>query len=116
MRSVLGQREHDTSTASGSEFELLHHMQEALLPRPEIGYDLYPASGRRVPDFIWPDLHKAVEVDGIDAHNSADRLDEDLARQNELMDLGLEIRRFSARQVRRDPAGVIHQIRQFLAA
>jgi very-short-patch-repair endonuclease len=116
LRGVLAQREHDTSTDSGSEFELLYHMQKGMLPRPELGFELFPASGRRVPDFIWPDLGKSVEVDGIDAHDSADKLDDDLVRQNELMDLGLEIRRFSARQVRRDPEGVVEQIRQFLAA
>lgn len=116
MRGVLRDRVHDTATDSGSEFELLYYMQKASLPRPELGFELYPASGRRIPDFIWPDRNKAVEVDGIDAHNSAEGLDDDLQRQNELMDLGLEIRRFSARQIRRDPKGVVAQIRQFLEA
>jgi len=116
MRRVLRERVHETPTDSGSEFELLYHMQRAVIPRPELGFELYPTNGRRVPDFIWPDRNKAVEVDGIDAHISADKLDDDLQRQNELMDLGLEIRRFSARRVRRDPRGVIEQIRQFLEA
>ncbi|HEX6220161.1 MAG TPA: DUF559 domain-containing protein, partial [Acidimicrobiia bacterium] len=116
MREVLRQRVHDTATDSGSEFELLYHMQKALLPRPELGYELFADSGRRVPDFIWPGRGKAVEVDGIDAHSSADRLDDDLTRQNDLMDVGLQIRRFSARQIRRDPTGVVDQIRQFLEA
>jgi very-short-patch-repair endonuclease len=31
------------------------------------------------------------------------------------MDLGLEIRRFSARKIRRDPSGVVEEIRRFLA-
>lgn len=116
MRQVLRERVHDTATDSGSEFELLYHMQKASLPRPELGFELHPANGRRVPDFIWPDRNKAVEVDGVDAHASADRLDDDLQRQNELMDLGLEIRRFSARRIRRDPRGVVEDIRRFLAA
>lgn len=116
MRLVLRQRVHDTATDSGSEFELLYHMQKALLPKPELGFELFAASGRRVPDFIWPDRGKAIEVDGVDAHDSADRLDDDLMRQNELMDLGLEIRRFSGRRIRRDPVGVVEQIRQFLEA
>lgn len=114
LRNVLRQRAHDTATGSGSEFELLYHMQQGLLPRPELGFELYPDGDRRIPDFIWPDRGKAVEVDGIDAHSSADRLDDDLRRQNQLMDLGLEIRRFSARQIRRDPSGVVAEIRQFL--
>ena len=114
MRRVLRERLNDTATDSGSEFELLYHMQKALLPKPELGFEMFTQNGRRVPDFIWPDRGKAVEVDGVDAHNSADRLDDDLSRQNDLMDLGLEIRRFSGRQIRRDPTGVVEQIRQFL--
>jgi len=114
MRGVLRERVHDTATGSGSEFELLYHMQRALLPRPELGYELFPQGERRLPDFVWPDLGKAVEVDGVDAHSSSDRLDDDLVRQNQLMDLGLELRRFSARRVRRDPGGVVEEIRRFL--
>lgn len=116
LRRVLRQRAQDTATDSASEYELLHHMQKAQLPNPELGFELYPANGRRVPDFIWPDRGKAVEVDGVDAHSSADRLEDDLRRQNELMDLGLELRRFSAREIRRNPKGVVEQIRRFLAA
>jgi very-short-patch-repair endonuclease len=66
-------------------------------------------------DFYWPTLNKAVEIDGIDAHDSADKLDHDLQRQNKLMDLGVELRRFSARQVRRDPSGFVADVRRFLA-
>jgi hypothetical protein len=114
LRWVIQERLHDTATGSGSELELLYHMQMAFLPRPQLQYPLSPANGRRVPDFYWPDRHKAVEVDGVDAHSSADQLDEDLKRQNELMDMGIELRRFSAREVRRNPQGVVTQIRQFL--
>ncbi|MGH8946050.1 MAG: DUF559 domain-containing protein [Acidimicrobiia bacterium] len=114
LRWVIRERLHDTATGSGSEFELLYHMQMDFLPRPELQYPLFPLKGRRVPDFYWPDKRKAVEVDGVDAHSSADRLDDDLKRQNELMDLGIELRRFSAREVRRNPQGVVAQIRQFL--
>ena len=115
MKRVLRERHHDTATDSGSEFELLYHMQRGGLPRPALGFELYPDGGRRVPDFVWPDMGKAVEVDGIDAHSSADRLDDDLVRQNALMDLGLDIRRFSARRVRREPERVVAEIRRFLS-
>lgn len=114
LRWVIQERIHDTATGSGSEFELLYHMQMAFLPRPELQYPLFPDIGRRVPDFYWPALGKAVEVDGIDAHSSADKLDDDLKRQNDLMNIGIELRRFSAREVRRNPEAVVAQIRQFL--
>jgi very-short-patch-repair endonuclease len=114
MRSVVRDRIHDKAAGSGAEFELLYHMKMAFLPRPELQYPLFPENGRRVPDFYWPDLAKAVEVDGIDAHSSADRLDDDLVRQNGLMDLGIELRRFSARRIRREPDQVVAEISKFL--
>lgn len=114
LRWVVRERIHDTATGSGSEFELLYHMQMAFLPRPELQHPLFTENGRRVPDFYWPKLGKAVEVDGLDAHSSADGLEDDLRRQNDLMNMGIELRRFSARDVRRNPTGVVAQIRQFL--
>lgn len=81
-----------------------------------LGFEIQTDSGRRILDLAWPDRNKGIEVDGIDAHDSADKLDDDLTRQNDLMNLGLDIRRFSARQIRRDPQGVVDQISQFLEA
>jgi very-short-patch-repair endonuclease len=114
LRWVLRERLHDTATDSGAEYDLLYHMQMAFLPRPELHHPVF-VDGRRVPDFYWPHIGKAVEVDGVDAHSSADKLDDDLKRQNALMDIGIELRRFSAREVHRNPKGVVAQISQFLA-
>lgn len=115
LRWVLRERANDTATDSGSETELLYHMRAELLPEPVLQQEFFAADGdRMVPDFYWPRFSKAVEVDGVDAHDSADRLDHDLKRQNALMDLGIELRRFSAREVRRNPRGVVGQIRRFL--
>lgn len=116
LKEVLNDRTHDTATDSGAEFELLYHMKRRGLPMPVLGFEIQTDSGRRIPDLAWPDRNKGVEVDGIDAHDSADKLDDDLTRQNGLMNLGLDIRRFSARQIRRDPQGVVDQISQFLEA
>jgi hypothetical protein len=115
MRWILSERISNTATGSGSETELLYHLQAAFLPRPVLQHVFFSADGQKMmPDFYWPDLGKAVEVDGLDAHDSADKLDNDLKRQNALMNLGVELRRFSAREVRRNPEGVVAQIRQFL--
>ncbi len=115
LRWVMRERASDTATDSGSETELLYHMRVEMLPEPVLQQEFFSSDGQRmVPDFYWPQFGKAVEVDGVDAHDSADRLDHDLKRQNALMDLGVELRRFSAREVRRNPTGVVGQIRQFL--
>lgn len=115
LRWVLRERINETSTDSGAETELLYHMRLGMVPEPVPQPEFFSRDGdRMLPDFYWPRLAKAVEVDGVDAHDSAEKLDRDLKRQNALMDLGIELRRFSAREVRRDPEGVVQQIRQFL--
>ena len=87
-------------------------------------YPLVPVQGREevvlsdgqrfVIDFGWPTLLKGVEVDGLDAHSGPAQLENDLRRQNALLDAGIELRRFSAREVRRDPKGVAVAIARFL--
>jgi very-short-patch-repair endonuclease len=57
---------------------------------------------------------RIVEVDGLGVHSTADQLHNDLVRQNALMAMGWEVRRFSARAVRRDPQGVIAEIVAFI--
>lgn len=116
MKRVLKERAYDAATDSGAEFELLYHMQRAGLPKPDLGFELHTSSGRRKGDLVWPGRGKGVEVDGVDAHSSADKLDDDLVRQNGIMDLGLDIRRFSARRIRREPEKVVAEIRHFLEA
>jgi very-short-patch-repair endonuclease len=75
---------------------------------------LLPDGSNAYPDFCWPDAMKIVEVDGLHAHSSADRLHNDLQRQNMLMELGWELRRFSARRVRRNPQSVHDEIVRFI--
>ncbi|MCZ6568453.1 MAG: DUF559 domain-containing protein [Actinobacteria bacterium] len=57
---------------------------------------------------------KIVEIDGLDNHSSSDLLHNDLLRQNMLMELGWQMRRFSARQVRRNPRSVREEIVRFI--
>ncbi|HEX6286129.1 MAG TPA: hypothetical protein VFZ80_01470 [Acidimicrobiia bacterium] len=116
MRRVLRERQSDTATGSGSETEALLTLRSAGgIPEPELQHRFTALDGTPiVPDFFWPKKNKAVEIDGIDAHDSADKLDHDLLRQNKLMDLGVELRRFSARHVRRRPDEFVRSVRRFL--
>jgi very-short-patch-repair endonuclease len=117
LKQVMTERIQDTSTDSGAESELIFHIRKEGIIEPELQVPLLTPSGRRIrPDFLWSGLGKAVEVDGLDAHSSADALDSDLSRQNELLEMGIELRRFSARQVRRNPNQVVDEIRRFLAS
>jgi very-short-patch-repair endonuclease len=116
LRGVLSDRVADTPTGSGSETEAIHHLRQAGVAEPVLQHRFETTDGNvMIPDFYWPDLGKAIEIDGIDAHDSADKLDHDLQRQNSLMDLGVDLRRFSARLVRRDPERFVQEVRRFLA-
>lgn len=112
-RRVLG-HSFNGITGSPSEVDLMRLIRTAPIPTPECQYQIPLAEGNAYPDFAWPDRMKIVEIDGLDAHSSADRLHNDLARQNMLMQLGWEIRRFSARSVRRAPHQVIAEITSFV--
>ncbi len=115
MRGVLSLFGQDHGTGSPAESEAFFHIRHSSLPRPVLQKEFFTRTGRRaVPDFYWPEFNKAVEVDGLGAHRSADALDDDLQRQNELLDLGIELRRFTARQIRRDPKGFIADLDRFL--
>ena len=58
---------------------------------------------------------KIVEVDGFGSHSTPDQQEHDLERHNALLELGYEIRRFSARDVRRNPGKVINEITRFVS-
>lgn len=114
MRRVLASVEGDAS-GSPAEVALTRLIRGSDIPRPvqQLKVEL-PGGGNAYPDFSWPDRLKIVEVDGFEAHSSPDQLQSDLERQNLLMELGWEIRRFTGRQVRREPSWVLSEIRRFL--
>jgi hypothetical protein len=115
LKRVMADRSSDTPTGSGSETELIFYLRRAGVLEPELQHELFTEAGDRVlPDFYWPLVGKAVEVDGIDAHMTPEALERDLARQNALLEMGIELRRFSARTVRRNPHQVVEEIRRFL--
>lgn len=116
LERVLADLERTGPTGSPAEVELLDAIRVSGLPMPVLQWEVVtPSGGRYRVDFGWPDRGKGVEVDGLDAHSGPDRLDQDLARQNDLLDAGIELRRFTARSVRNDLDGVVAAIARFLA-
>lgn len=115
LTTLVSALEKSGATGSPAETELLHVMRDEALPEPVLQYEVVLADGRRyVVDFAWPERGKGVEVDGLAAHAGAEALERDLQRQNALMDAGLELRRFTAREVRRNPKKVAAEIARFL--
>lgn len=116
LERVLTSLEKTGPTGSPAELELLDGMRDAGLPTPVLQWEITTPSGTlyRV-DFGWPDARKGVEVDGLDAHSGPDNLERDLKRQNDLFDMGIQLRRYTARSVRRDLTAVVASITDFLA-
>jgi very-short-patch-repair endonuclease len=57
---------------------------------------------------------KIIEVDGFGAHGTPEQLQSDLRRQNALLELGWQIRRFTATEIRDEPDRVRHEIVRFI--
>lgn len=63
-------------------------------------------------DFAYPELRYAIEVDGYEAHSSLRAFRHDRVRQNDLVDLGWTVHRFTWTDIDRHPARVAHRIRR----
>lgn len=115
FRKALAHIDDSGTTGSPAEAVILLEMKRHGIPEPSPQWEVVTPSGRRyLVDFGWPDFMKGVEIDGLDAHSGSENLERDLIRQNDLMDAGVELRRFTARRVRNDPEAVVEEIRRFL--
>jgi hypothetical protein len=63
-------------------------------------------------DFAYPEVAYVIEVDGYEAHSSPRAFAHDRARQNDLVDLGWTLHRFTWNGVERHPARVAARIRR----
>lgn len=112
-RRVVAAIAYDQS-ASVAEIDLRHIVAEAPIPMPVQQLRVRLPEGNVYPDFSWPDRGRIVEVDGFDSHRDPIRFQRDLERQNQLMDLGWEIRRFTASDIRNDPDRVRGDLIRFV--
>jgi very-short-patch-repair endonuclease len=116
LRRVLATTD-EGLTGSAAEVEMARILRHPSFPRALTQYRVaLPDGSQAYLDFAWPDLMKLVEVDGFAAHSSPESLNRDLARQNMLMELGWQIRRFSPHQIRRQPLLVRSEMERFLDA
>jgi hypothetical protein len=105
----------DDESGSVAEIDFGEIVFDSPVPRPvqqlRIGM---PDGSNAYPDFAWPDRMRIVEVDGFDAHGTPDQFQRDLQRQNQLLRLGWEIRRFTATEVREEPQRVRSELVAFV--
>jgi very-short-patch-repair endonuclease len=76
------------------------------LPAPEVNVEI----GRFTVDFVWRRERLAVETDGYAAHRGRQAFEDDHARELELHALGYRLRRFTDRQVERQPRAVARTV------
>lgn len=104
---------HNTHAASEARFVRL--VQQAGLPMPEMNACLTTRQGVKVIDALWRDLGKGVEIDGRAYHLDPNSWAADLSRQNAVQLAGVVLLRISADRIWSDPAGVVEELRAFLA-
>ena len=114
---ILDARKPGPPTGSAAETMLLRRMRAAGIEEPVCQHVVHLSDGTvAVIDFAWPRYLKGVEVDGLETHATAHRLESDLQRQNLLFEVRWQLRRFSGRQITRHPDQVIEAVGRFLAA
>jgi very-short-patch-repair endonuclease len=115
--AVLDGRRSGRPLGSPAETLVLRQMRLHGIEEPERQYILVLPDGTiAVLDFAWSRRVKAVEIDGLAAHATARQLEDDLTRQNLILEVGWQLRRFAARTIKKHPELVVAEIARFLAA
>ncbi len=115
--AVLDGRRLGGALGSPAETAALRLIRDRGLEEPERQHVIILPDGTvAVVDFAWPRRWKIIEIDGLVAHSTARQLEEDLRRQNLLLELSWDLRRFPARAVLQHPRQIADEIARFLAA
>lgn len=97
-------------TRSDVERDLLRLCRRYEIPPPEVNVRV----GRWTVDFIWSRQRLAVETDSYRYHRGTVAFEDDHARDLDLRHRGLEVRRFTARQIREESSLVAGDLREAL--
>ena len=81
------------------------------LPMPHVNVPIGPYTV----DFLWPKRRLAVETDGWEGHRGRQAFEDDRARDAYLRLRGLEVLRFTWRQITEDPHSVVAVLRRYLS-
>jgi very-short-patch-repair endonuclease len=111
VRAVLRHQGGPRLTRSEAERRLLRLIRAARLPEPKANVRV---DGFEV-DFLWPEAHLIVEVDGFAFHGHRAAFERDRSRDMVLRDLGYQVIRVTWRQIVNEPLLVIVHIARALA-
>ncbi|HEC11587.1 MAG TPA: hypothetical protein ENI86_18775 [Acidimicrobiales bacterium] len=101
---------------SGPENQLVRILTSSGLPAPEVQYPVRINGRNYRIDLAYPDVMLGLEYDGIEAHSGATAFVSDRRRQNDLLDAGWTIRRYTGADLRDRPEAVITGVRRLLRA
>lgn len=104
-------------SGSIAEVDMSRLIRSAAVPPPVPQLKIPLRDGANAyPDFAWADRKRIVEVDGLESHSNQRQLAHDLHRQNQLLELGWEMRRWPAQVVMREPQRVVEELARFVNA
>lgn len=118
LRALLDVRaDADERIESVLEARMLGLCRAASLPRPTCQHAVR-VGGRVVAtvDFAYPDRRIVVEVDGYEHHASLQAFGRDRTRQNDLVEGGWTVLRFTWRDVTQRPQAVVARLARVLVA
>lgn len=115
MRRVLSELDRDVSLLdSDLEVLLVGLVRAAGLPAPAVHYPIHVRGRVFRADLAYPEHRLVIEGDGFGVHGERDAFESDRERQNLLVLDGWRILRFTWRQIVREPAWVVTQLRAAL--
>jgi very-short-patch-repair endonuclease len=94
-------------TRSDLELDFGAFCRRHRLPRPEVNIRV----GRLTVDFLWRSQRLVVETDSYEYHHGSVAFEDDHARDLALRRRGLEVLRYTGRQLEREPALIAAEIR-----
>lgn len=97
-------------TRSDPEAEFLRLCRRHHIPKPEVNQPI----GRFTVDFLWRKQRLVVETDAWTTHRGAQAFEDDHQRDLELTQLGFRVLRFTAAQIRNQPAAIAATLRSEL--
>jgi very-short-patch-repair endonuclease len=112
-RALVAER----SVTNGStelERQMTAIVRRFLLPVPVTEHTVLDEHGQFIArvDFAYPELKYAIEVDGYEPHSGRRAFEHDRVRQNDLVDDGWTIHRFTWRDVNQHPGRIVDRIRR----
>ena len=110
LRAALAEWREPAFTRSEAERIALALIEPAGLPRPNVNTFV---AGHEV-DLHWPEQGLVVEIDSRAFHSGPQAFERDAARDADLDDANLRVRRVTGRQLKVEPAAVVARIARAL--